>query len=641
MKFSMRSAPALTLPLLMSLGVERQPLALSLRSTAFHSPLFRQYTAKTSLFSSTAATEPALSIPIEMTKTDSVICGGGPAGLLTAIMLAQKYPSKQIKVFDRLQAPPSPTDESVWGDVAKFYLIGLGSRGQTALNEFAVWKEVEDVCTAVKGRKDWSPESSEEGTERIFTDRPIDTQVLPRDKLVAVLHQHILKNYAAQIDLKYGYEVEPLDFEAGEDGAEVVVRVSKCEGETVTLNQKSILGDSEGESDLLCNVENSVVISTNLLIAADGTARTVANRMEEDDRAKRKKMNPIQRIFAGKPFHVTRYVDDNIRIYKTFPMQLPPDWRHDLNYSARSKGGRVTFDALPANRKGSYCGVLLLRKDDPMALPNSDPVELRKLFDEALPQFSKLIDDETMVTGAKKAPSFLPSFRYVGPRLNQGQRTVMLGDCAHTVKPYFGLGANSALEDVKILSTAIDSSNGDLTQAVQIFSDKRAGESKALVKISRELDRPGALGFITFILPIILDAIFHGIAPKIFAPNTISMLQKEGIGFQQVARRKRLDRLGQVAILGSVAVSMFSLAKVIVATIANALGKRSSTVFGGFLGLVVLISLVSKLSGYLVPGMAPADIMTKTNTMRTKEMFVTPLGMKNSLEPENPPEYTI
>ena len=601
----------------------------------------------TSLFSSSsnsnsATSQQELSVPTEMIQTDSVICGGGPAGLLTAIMLAQKFPSQQIKVYDRLQAPPSATNEAIWEDVAKFYLIGLGSRGQYALKQFGVWNKVEEVCTTVKGRKDWSPESSEEGTERIFTDRPVDTQVLPRDKLVAVLYQHILHNYATQIELNYGYKVEPLDFAAG-DGTQVVIQVSKCELDTTRDNPTTtLLGtNNKGEPDKSCIVDETFVVSTNLLIAADGTARTIANRMEDDDRAKRNKMNPIQRLFAGKPFQVKRYVDDNIRIYKTVPMQIPTDWRHDLNYSARSKGARVTYDALPANRKGTYCGVLLLKKDDPMAQPNSDPVELRKLFDEALPQFSRLLDDDTIAVIAKKAPSFLPSFRYVGPRLNQGQRTILLGDCAHTVKPYFGLGANSALEDVKILSEAIDSCNGDLSKAVERFSHQRAGDSKALVRISRELDRPGALGFVTFILPIILDAVFHGMAPIIFAPNTISMLQREGIGFKQVARRKRFDRIGQVAILASGAVGMFEVAKFLVSTVSKASGKRSSTVFGGMLGLLVVSTLLQKLTGFLVPGMAPADVMTKTNTLRNDDTFLTPMGMKKPEKPKDPPEYEI
>jgi 2-polyprenyl-6-methoxyphenol hydroxylase-like FAD-dependent oxidoreductase len=356
---------------------------------------------------------------------------------------------KRITVYDRLEEPPSPTDESVWSDVAKFYLIGLGGRGQGALREFGVWDEVEKVCTATVGRRDWSPESSKEGMERIFTDRPVTTQVLPRDKLVGVMYQHILKNYANQIDLKFGCEVTPLDFESGNDGTDVVVQVAKCK-EIDRQNSSAKLATSSDPVSVLCDTENVEILTTKFLVAADGSARAFANAMEEADKQRLASMNPIQRLFAGKPFTVTRYVDDNQRIYKTVPFRLPEGWRPDLNYSARSKGSRITFDALPANRNGSYNGVLLVKKEDELAQEDMDPTRLREAFDEFLPQFSHLIDDETINVVAKKPPSYLPAFRYVSPRLYQGKRTVVLGDCIHTVKPYFGLGANSALEDVQV-----------------------------------------------------------------------------------------------------------------------------------------------------------------------------------------------
>ena len=235
-----------------------------------------------------------------------------------------------------------------------------------------------------------------------------------------------------------------------------------------------------------------------------------------------------------------------------------------MNYAVRTD--RVIFDALPANDQGDYVGILLLPQADEMARGNVDSTEFKSFIQEQIPQFIGFLDDETIARVAKRPPSTLPMFRYVTPRVHYGDgRVVLLGDCAHTVKPYFGLGANSALEDVRLLSQSIDvirhknNENGKDTgevevikAAVQDFSATRSPDIETLVKVSHSLDRPGAEGIVTFLIPIILDGIFSKLLPQVFAPNVISMLQNEEITFQEAAERKRLDRIGQVALLAGV-----------------------------------------------------------------------------------------
>jgi len=380
-------------------------------------------------------------------------------------------------------------------------------------------------------------------------------------------------------------------------------------------NPTSVGQVNQGKNDEICDIENAITVSTNLLIAADGTSRTIANKMEEDDKRIEDSKNAIQRLFSSKPFEVKRYVDDNQRIYKTIPFQCPPDWRYDLNYSARTKDGRVNFDALPADRNGNYCGVLLLKKGDELAKADSDPKKLRELLDDVLPQFSALVDNDVLLSIAKKPPSFLPAFRYAGPRLYQDDATLILGDCAHTVKPYFGLGANSALEDVAILSDVLDSTSST-KEAVHEFSRQRAKESEVLVKISRELDRPGKLGFVSFVLPLILDSIFNKMAPKVFAPNTISMLQREGIGFTDVRRRKRMDRALQIICIGIFFKGVGYLGNTLIKSIAFLTGKSRSTTSTILFGAVSLLIVAKKASFYLNSSLAPADVLNKTKTKR-------------------------
>lgn len=131
--------------------------------------------------------------------------------------------------------------------------------------------------------------------------------------------------------------------------------------------------------------------------------------------------------------------------------------------------------------------------------------------------------------------------------------------------------------------------------AVRQFSKLRAPESKALVRISRELDRPGKLGFVTFVLPIILDAIFGKLAPRLFMPNVITMLQRESYTFQQVARRKRFDRLLQVLILGGGLTGFSMAANTSVQTLAKVVGKSPIVVWTTLVGSAAVFSLLNKV----------------------------------------------
>mmetsp|Transcript_7474 Transcript_7474/g.16957 ORF Transcript_7474/g.16957 Transcript_7474/m.16957 type:complete len:646 (-) Transcript_7474:100-2037(-) len=576
---------------------------------------------KTTLFESTRDTS-KVSDAIGSADTppllDAVVCGGGPAGLLSAIMLAKNFNYK-VKVYERLPPPPSPTDESVWGDIARFYLIGLGERGQAALKEFGVWDDVEACCTSVPGRMDWAPDAGpDEGVERIFTDRPVTTQVLPRDKLVGVLHQHILQNYQGKIDLEYTKEVQPIDFD-NDDRSSVLIGVSDCATDFLRNTPSNFGTQSISTSEeSLCDTDSFELITTKLLVAADGTQRTIANQMEKADKEKRDSMSFIEKWRYGSTFHTKRYVDDNQRVYKTIPIKIPSKWRNDLNYSARSKDGRILFDSLPADANGNQCAVLLLKRDDELAQENSDPKKLREVFDEVLPQFSALLDDNMIEDVAKKTPSFLPSFRYAAPRLNQGDRTVILGDAIHTVKPYFGLGANSALEDVQILKRSIESTT-TMKEATHLFSKHRANESRALVEISRELDRPGLLGVFTFIVPLVVDSIFNKILPKLFSPNTIAMLQKRENTFCGIRRRKRLERVGQVSILGSLFTALTISARQLIRTLSRVTGKRNTTVAATLVASLSAIALAKKAAVFLVPGLAPADVLNKAPKGRKEE----------------------
>jgi len=214
----------------------------------------------------------------------------------------------RIVVYDRLPPPPRPDSPAYRTDVSRYYLLGLGHRGQSALKHFGVWDDVERASVAVVGRRDWQPGKTKEEESNIsMANKKVTSRVLARDKLVGVLRRVLEERYGDAVELKNGYQVDPVDF-GDSDGEEIVgdgppvrLEVSRC-----TPLQPTDAAAVVEE----CDVDDAgpVTVTANLLIGADGAARTIANAMEARDR--RRSVGPLPRLFGKGRFKVTRFDDE-------------------------------------------------------------------------------------------------------------------------------------------------------------------------------------------------------------------------------------------------------------------------------------------------------------------------------------------
>lgn len=442
------------------------------------------------------------------------IIGAGPSGLATAIMLARRG-YKQVRVFERL-SEPLPPDSPEWVDFTRerSYNIGLSGRGQKALREIAVMPAVEKFCADVIGRKDWSPESKEDAPqERVYTTKSYTTKVIQRDRLAAALLSELRSNpeYAEAVTVKFNTQCQRVD----------LTRDSAF----VHLTDKASVGE--------------LVLESKFVIGADGTASALRDAMEAAS--------------GPNKLTVTRYEDKNVRVYRTIPLHFPPGdtktWNSKLNFSARTKSD-INLDALPT-LNGPMLAVVLYRPWDTRVTGLKGKEDAKAFFQSTLPMFSSVLRDDDLERFAKKECSKLPRFSFTGPRLHHGNTACLLGDAIHTVKPYFGLGVNSAFEDVLALDAALGKHSDDVPKALKDYSRTRAAEARAMVQISHRLDG----GFLSFVLPLLVDNFFHAKLPQVFAPNMLAILQNEKLSFSFIQFRKRLDRVMQVSVVGALAVA--------------------------------------------------------------------------------------
>ena len=443
-----------------------------------------------------------------------VIVGAGPTGLVTAVMLARRGWTN-IRVLEKRNRPEKASNVEIWGDPQRSYNIGLSARGQLALQKYDLLDVAREYAKEVKGRCDFDKDGKP--VEKL-AQKKFDTQVLQRDRLVAAFLEEVERNYSDVITVEHGVAVNSCTF--SESGDKATLQIFDCKED----------GD-------YCDTDAKETIETSLVIGAEGNAgkrgSAVIRAMDESKMCKTKMVKLKERI-------------ESTRVYKIIPIELPAGYRTDLNYSSRTGKG-VAMECLPT-KEGLLVGVLLIKPtDEETCLKVSDPKKLREYLDSDFPMFSKMVSDENVEKIAKSKFSGLPNFQYAGGALHLGSCAGLIGDAIHTVKPYFGMGVNSAFEDITVLEECIEKAKGDSRIFLPQYSKNRAADAKALVKISHSFDG----GFLTFVLPLILDSVFNRLAPWLFMPNTIQMLQKDDWSFVRTSRRKRFDRTLQITILAT------------------------------------------------------------------------------------------
>jgi 2-polyprenyl-6-methoxyphenol hydroxylase-like FAD-dependent oxidoreductase len=439
-------------------------------------------------------------------RRNVLIVGGGPAGLATALMLAQRG-WKDITVLEkRTSADYYEPDKSfnylIDGRGQKFTdLLGLSDR----LPEIGV-PNTEFYLTQIKA--DGSRKTSK--LPQVDPNRKT-AYWMQRKTFVSFLYQEIERNWQDAIAVLFDTQCLQID------------RQKKLK--VIARN-----GDSQ-----------ALEFEPSFLVGCDGINSIVRDTLQDWDRSARFEMKHFPSPSSGLKYKV---------------LTLPPKFPLDRLGEERSVStmayaiGSVFKD----NKRSMRLGILPFKNpDEPrtaniITKPNHQIWELKTgeevsdFLERAFPQLPirNLVSSQEADRFAKSEGGEFPEPQYCSGLhylLDNDSGVVLLGDTVHCFPPDIGQGVNSALEDVCVLDRALEQSKDELSSALPLYESMRLPDVKALVRLAQTAfpwqynqDRLGKfLWSINFFLRLILGRI-----PYLFEPPSFFLIQNHQLPYREI-----------------------------------------------------------------------------------------------------------
>ena len=164
--------------------------------------------------------------------------------------------------------------------------------------------------------------------------------------------------------------------------------------------------------------------------------------------------------------------------YKELTIAAGPDGRHQLDPGSLHiwPRGDSMMIALP-NLDGSYTCTLFWPKSGPGGLDSlRTPTEIISFFEQNYPDAARLMPD--LVEDYRCNP--VGSLVTVRCRPWVWGRVALVGDAAHAIVPFYGQGANAAMEDCVELVRCYDAARGDWPAALAKYQEQRKPNTDAI-----------------------------------------------------------------------------------------------------------------------------------------------------------------
>lgn len=359
-------------------------------------------------------------------KEHIVIVGAGLCGTLLGVRLAQR--GYEVSLYER-----RPDLRLVEQDAGRSINLALSHRGLMALATAGLGDEVRDLCIPMHGRmihapsgEKWlSPYSGREGEFINSISRP-------------GLNALLLEKADAYDNLTIYFE-------------------HKCTG----VDLESATGkfiDKDG---------NEVVAKGDLLIGTDGAGSVVRRAM----------MAQSTDLLFNFSQHFLRSGYKELSI----PASASGDFRIESNALHIWPRGKFMMIALP-NLDRSFTVTLFHPFDGPAGFRTLDtPEKVIAFFNEHYPDALEHLPElkTEYFTNPHSALGTIKCYPW-----QAYHRTLLMGDAAHAIVPFYGQGMNAAFEDVRLFDELVEQFDGDWSRILVDYSETRPQNTNAIADLA-------------------------------------------------------------------------------------------------------------------------------------------------------------
>ena len=418
-----------------------------------------------------------------MGKNGVAIVGGGPAGSLLALALAQR--GYDVDVYERRCNPR----KQLTGN-GRSINLGLSKRGIEALHMVGLLDRVLERSVPMRGRVI----HSKDGTVRFQPYGKNNNEVLhsvDRNELSQLLLEEA-ERYPS-VNLHFEHRLVRADKQLHELEFEVASRYVKVRRPWV--------------------------------IGADGAFSTMRRELQRGERAE---------------YH-QEFLEWG---YKELTLLAAPNGTSKIELAALHVWPRShCLIVSHANRNGSHTLTLFLPFEGQDSFATTQTAEdVVAIFTKYFPDLIPLLPDlvEQWMT---HSPGSLVTTRTAPWAF--GDWAVLVGDACHAVYPFYGQGMNSAFEDCSVLLRKLNQCNSGRASAFQAYELARRADTDVLCELSKAnfIELKQKVRSPLFLARKRLDLLIHRVWPETWIP-LYTMVAHTTIPYAEaLARSRRQDRI--------------------------------------------------------------------------------------------------